>query len=180
MADRAPLAELPDRGRLAALLDRERATYAALHPRSHAAFAGAEHLFGRVPMPWMNKRAGAFPLYLDSAHGATVTDVDGITYADFALGDTGAMAGHSPAPTVAAVAWRFGELGGATAMMPTEDAEWVGAELTRRFGPTRWSFSLTATDANRWAIRIVRAATGRSKILVNAYCYHGTDRKSVV
>ncbi len=169
-----------DRARLAALLERERASYVALHPRSQAAFANAEHLFGRVPMPWMNRRAGAFPLYLDSAQGATVTDIDGITYADFALGDTAAMAGHSPAATVQAVSKRFGELGGATAMMPTEDAEWVGAELTRRFGPTRWSFALTATDANRWAIRVVRAVTGRSKILVNAYCYHGTVDESFI
>lgn len=169
-----------DRARLSALLERERASFIALHPRSRVAFANAEHLFGRVPMPWMNKRAGAFPLYLDRAHGATVTDIDGISYADFALGDTAAMAGHSPAATVQAVARRFDELGGATAMMPTEDAEWVGAELTRRFGPTRWSFALTATDANRWAIRLVRAATGRQKILVNAYCYHGTVDESFI
>lgn len=177
-----------DRTRLTRLLERERATYRELHPRSRAAFEAADHLFGRVPMPWMNKRAGAFPLYLDSAHGASVTDIDGITYADFALGDTGAMAGHSPSATVSAVARRFGELGGATAMMPTEDAEWVAAELTRRFGghlrgaavPARWSFSLTATDANRWAIRIVRAATGRRKILVNAYCYHGSVDESLI
>jgi glutamate-1-semialdehyde 2,1-aminomutase len=163
-----------DRARLAELLERERATYIETHPASNAAFNGAEHLFGRVPMPWMNKRVGAFPLYLASARGATVTDLDGITYADFCLGDTAAMAGHSPEPTVRAVTHRFGELGGATAMMPTEDAEWVGAELTRRFGATRWSFTLTATDANRWALRVVRAVTGRSKVLVNAYCYHGT------
>jgi glutamate-1-semialdehyde 2,1-aminomutase len=169
-----------DRTRLAALLERERATYLEAHAASRAAFAGAAHLFGRVPMPWMNKRAGAFPLYLASAQGATVTDIDGVSYADFCLGDTAAMAGHSPEPTVRAVAQRFGELGGATAMMPTEDAEWVGAELTRRFGAARWSFALTATDANRWALRVVRAATGRSKILVNAYCYHGTVDESFI
>ena len=83
-------------------------------------------------------------------------DLDGHDYVDFSLGDTAAMAGHSPEPVVRAVQRRFGELGGATAMLPTEDAEWVGAELTRRFGLPRWSFALTATDANRWAIRIVR------------------------
>ncbi|HVU93529.1 MAG TPA: transaminase [Jatrophihabitans sp.] len=169
-----------DRTRLTDLLARERDDYARLHPRSAAAFGRAEHLFGRVPMTWMLKLAGAFPLYLDAARGASVTDLDGITYADFALGDTGAMAGHSPAPVVEAVARRFGELGGASAMMPTEDGEWVGAELTRRFGATRWSFALSATDANRWAIRLVRALTGRPKILFHSYCYHGSVDESLI
>ncbi len=168
------------RDRLPQLMERERATFTERNPRSQAAFGRAEHLFGRVPMTWMNKRAGAFPLYLDSARGATVADIDGNTYADFALGDTTAMAGHSPQPVVEAVARRFGELGGASAMMPTEDAEWVGAELARRFGPTRWSFSLSATDANRWAIRLVRAITGRPKLLVNSYCYHGSVDETLV
>ncbi|MDQ2874227.1 MAG: transaminase [Actinomycetota bacterium] len=169
-----------DRNRLAGLLARERTGFIDLHPRSRQAFAAAEHLFGGVPMTWMNMRAGAFPLYLDTARGASVTDIDGISYADFSLGDTAAMAGHSPAATVDAVMRRFGELGGATAMMPTEDAEWVGGELTRRFGPSRWSLSLTATGANRWAIRIVRAVTGRPKILVNSYCYHGSVDESLI
>jgi glutamate-1-semialdehyde 2,1-aminomutase len=169
-----------DRNRLGSLLATERTAFADGHPRSRQAFAAAEHLFGGVPMTWMNMRAGAFPLYLGTARGASVTDIDGISYADFSLGDTAAMAGHSPAATVDAVTRRFGELGGATAMMPTEDAEWVGAELARRFGPARWSLSLTATDANRWAIRIVRAVTGRPKILVNSYCYHGSVDESLI
>ena len=169
-----------DRNRLKSLLAHERTRFTDLHPRSERAFAAAQHLLGGVPMTWMNMRAGAFPLYLDTAHGASITDIDGISYADFALGDTAAMAGHSPAATVDAVTRRFAELGGATAMMPTEDAEWAGAELTRRFGLSRWSLSLTATDANRWAIRIVRAVTGRPKILVNSYCYHGSVDESLI
>ena len=169
-----------DRTVLTRLLTRERDDYVRTHPRSAAAFARAEHLFGRVPMTWMLKLAGAFPLYLDAARGATVTDLDGREYADFALGDTGAMAGHSPAPVVEAVTRRFAELGGASAMMPTEDGEWVGAELSRRFGATRWSFALTATDANRWAIRLVRALTGRPKILFHSYCYHGSVDESLI
>jgi glutamate-1-semialdehyde 2,1-aminomutase len=164
-----------DRARLADLLRRERRTHRERNPRSAAAFAaGRRHLFGGVPMTWMNKTAGGFPLYLGEARGATVTDIDGHSYVDLSLGDTGAMAGHSPPATVAAVATRFGTLGGATAMMPTEDASWVGAELHRRFRVPLWSFSLTATDANRWAIRLARAVTGRPKILVNSHCYHGS------
>ncbi|MFJ9376451.1 transaminase [Streptomyces sp. NPDC101455] len=169
-----------DRTRLQDLLARESADAERLNPRSKAAYARAEHLFGRVPMTWMNKTAGAFPRYLDTARGARVTDIDGHEYVDFSLGDTGAMAGHSPAVVAEAVRRRFAEQGGATAMLPTEDAEWVGTELTRRFGLARWSFALTATDANRWAIRLARAVTGRSKILVNSYSYHGSVDESLI
>ncbi|MFF8404617.1 transaminase [Streptomyces sp. NPDC015684] len=169
-----------DRTRLHALLARESAEAERRNPRSREAYARADHLFGRVPMTWMNKTAGAFPRYLAGARGARVTDVDGHEYIDFCLGDTGAMAGHSPAPVTEAVHRRFAELGGATAMLPTEDAEWVGTELTRRFGLARWSFSLTATDANRWAIRLARAVTGRPKVLVNSYCYHGSVDESLI
>jgi glutamate-1-semialdehyde 2,1-aminomutase len=164
-----------NRDRLRQLLARERAAYAEAHPRSAEAYASAQpHLLGGVPMTWMNMAAGGFPLYLRRARGARVTDVDDREYTDFALGDTGAMAGHSPEPTVEAIVRRVQEEGGITAMMPTFDAAWVGAELARRFGPPQWSFTLTATDANRWAIRLARQVTGRSKILVNAYCYHGS------
>ena len=163
-----------DREHLAKLIERERATYAADHPTSKRLFGEAEHLFGRVPMTWMGMWSGGFPLYMAQAKGNRVTDVDGREYVDFALGDTGAMAGHSPAATVQAVRERIDTQGGITTMLPTADAEWVGAELTRRFGLPLWSFTLTATDANRWAIRLARLATGRSKILTFAYCYHGS------
>jgi glutamate-1-semialdehyde 2,1-aminomutase len=169
-----------DRGRLAALLERERKTYQARNPRSMAAYNAARNLFGRVPMTWMNKSAGGFPLYLSKAKGAHVEDIDGHDFVDFCLGDTGAMAGHSPDATVQAVQRRYAELGGATAMMPSEDAAWVGAELARRFGLPYWSFALTATDANRWAIRLARAVTDRPKILFHNYCYHGSVDESLI
>jgi len=163
------------RSNLVRLIERERAGYRAQHPRSAAAFEdSAPHLLGGVPMTWMRMWPGGFPLYLESASGARLTDIDGQSYVDFCLGDTGAMAGHSPAAVQQAVARRYGELGGATTMLPTEDAAWVAAELTRRFGAAYWSFTLTATDANRWAIRLARQLTGRQKILVFSYCYHGS------
>lgn len=169
-----------DRDRLATLLDEERRTFSASHRKSRGAYTGAGHLFGNVPMTWMNKKAGGFPIYLDRATGNRVVDIDGHEYVDFALGDTGAMAGHSPGPVVEAVQRRISTLGGITTMLPTVDAEWVGAELTRRFGMDRWSFALTATDANRWAIRLVRALTGRSKICFHSYCYHGSVDESLI
>ena len=169
-----------DRHRLAELHRRELRDFAARNPKSAAAYDNATHLFGKVPMTWMNKKAGGFPLYLDSARGNRVTDIDGHDYIDFALGDTGAMAGHSPEALVDAIGRRIYEQGGLTTMLPTEDAEWVGAELTSRFGMDVWSFSLTATDANRWAIRLVRALTDRPKILFHSYCYHGSVDESLI
>ncbi|GAA1389939.1 aspartate aminotransferase family protein [Catellatospora chokoriensis] len=159
---------------MTALVDRERETYRAGHPESRRVHERAEHLFGRVPMTWMSKWSGGFPLAYATAHGNKITDVDGRTYLDFALGDTGAMAGHSPRATVGAVHRRIAVDGGITTMLPTEDAEWVGAELTRRFGLPRWSFTLSATDANRWAARLARLVSGRPKLLVFSYCYHGS------
>ena len=169
-----------DRSRLSHLLERERAAFKDRNPRSFAAYNGARHLFGRVPMTWMNKAAGGFPLYAAKAHGARVEDIDGHVLIDFCLGDTGAMAGHSPKPMVDAVLEQIAGRGGVTTMMPTTDADWVATELARRFGLPFWSFSLTATDANRWAIRLARAITGRPKILFNSYCYHGTVDESLI
>ena len=124
-----------DRDRLSALIDRERAAYRASFPASRQAFAAAgPHLLGGVPMTWMRMWPGGFPLYCATAAGARLTDIDGHEFIDFCLGDTGAMAGHSPAAVQAAVSRRYGELGGATTMLPTQDAAWVAAELTRRFG----------------------------------------------
>jgi glutamate-1-semialdehyde 2,1-aminomutase len=125
-------------------------------------------------MTWMAKWVGGFPLYATAARGATIEDVDGHRYVDFSLGDTGAMAVHSPSATVAAVERRLRDDGGATLMLPTEDAAWVGEELGRRFGVPLWSFALTATDANRWALRLCRAITQRPYVLVFSYCYHGS------
>jgi glutamate-1-semialdehyde 2,1-aminomutase len=169
-----------DRQRLTELVDNERASYVALHPRSKALSDASINLLAGVPMTWMKKWAGGFPLGFQSAHGATITDLDGHELADFALGDTGAMAGHSPAPLMKALEQRVGENGGVTTMLPNEDAQWVAAELTRRFGVTRWSFTLSATDANRWMLRIARMVTERPKILVFSYSYHGTVDETFV
>ncbi|MEY4494075.1 MAG: hypothetical protein RL570_190 [Actinomycetota bacterium] len=169
-----------NREKLAILNEREQATFLSRNPKSRAAFEKADHLFGKVPMTWMNKKAGGFPIYLDRALGNRIWDIDGNEYIDFALGDTGAMAGHSAPALVEAITHQVKDLGGLTTMLPTEDAEWVAKNLTERFGMAKWSFSLTATDANRWAIRLVRAITGKPKILFNAYCYHGSVDEALI
>jgi glutamate-1-semialdehyde 2,1-aminomutase len=168
-----------DRARLRRLIDRERATFAERHPRSRELFAEtSKTLLGGVPMSWMTMWAGGFPLFFSEASGARVTDVDGHVFVDFCLGDTGAMAGHAPEPTARAVERQVRR--GTTVMLPDEDAAWVGRELVRRFGMDAWQFSLTATDANRWVLRMARALTGRPKILVFNYCYHGTVDETVI
>jgi glutamate-1-semialdehyde 2,1-aminomutase len=164
--------------RVTELTDRELDRFAASHPRSGELRDAAEEvLLAGVPMNWMTRWPGAFPVVFDTAEGARLTDVDGNTYVDFCLGDTGAMAGHSPAPTVAAAAARMAK--GITTMLPSEDAGPLGAEMTRRFGLTHWQFSLTATDANRFALRLCREITGRPKVLIFNHCYHGSVDETV-
>jgi glutamate-1-semialdehyde 2,1-aminomutase len=169
-----------DRQRLAELHAQEQALFLERNPKSKAAYDAADNLFGRVPMTWMNKKAGGFPLYFAKANGNRIWDIDGHEDIDFALGDTGAMAGHSHPKVVEAIINRVKTEGGMTTMLPTEDAQWVAKNLTERFGMAKWSFSLTATDANRWAIRLVRAITGKPKILFNAYCYHGSVDEALI
>jgi glutamate-1-semialdehyde 2,1-aminomutase len=165
------------RAALDALIQRELATFAARHPRSQALAARArEHMPGGVPMNWMVRWAGAFPVFVDSAQGARFRDVDGNEFVDFCLGDTGAMGGHAPPALVQALTRQLSR--GLTFMLPTEDALWVSAELTRRFGLPYWQMTLTATDANRFAIRLARHVSGRPKVLVFNWCYHGTVDES--
>ena len=162
-----------DRARLGSLLSAEEARFTEAHPRSAALAREADDsLLAGVPMPWMTRWPGAFPLFVDEARGARFTDVDGIEYVDLCLGDTGAMTGHALPQVAAAVAVRATH--GITTMLPSSDAAWVGEELRRRFGLARWQFAMTATDANRFVLRFARHLTGRPKVAVMDWCYHGT------
>ena len=162
-----------DRERLQQLLKHERDFFVRTHPKSHEMFQRAGgSLHAGVPMNWMSKWPGPFPVFVADAKGAHFTDLDGHDYVDLCLGDTGAMTGHSPEPAVAALIEQARH--GLTFMLPTENSIWVGEELKRRFGLPYWQFALTATDANRFSIRIAREITGKPKILVFNWCYHGT------
>jgi glutamate-1-semialdehyde 2,1-aminomutase len=162
-----------DRDRLAALIDDEQRRFVDLHPRSAAkGVEAAAHLLGGVPMPWMTRLPGSFPIFFESAAGARFVDADGIEYVDFCLGDTGAMAGHALAQVADALAAQARR--GITTMLPNDDAPWVAAELARRFGLPTWQIAMTATDANRFVLRFCRHLTGRPKVAVMNWCYHGT------
>ncbi|MFA5896663.1 MAG: aspartate aminotransferase family protein [Thermoplasmata archaeon] len=168
-----------DRGKLKALIEREKQRFVEEHPKSKDLFERAKKsMFGGVPMNWMIEWPGAFPLFAAQGKGATITDVDGHAYVDFCLGDTGAMFGHSPRETVQAATRQMRK--GITMMLPTEDSIWVGEELARRFGVPYWQIAMTATDANRFALRMAREATGRRKVLVFNGCYHGTVDEALV
>jgi glutamate-1-semialdehyde 2,1-aminomutase len=166
-----------DRRRLERALAAEDAAFAEAHPRSRALFERAKaHLHDGVPMSWMIRWPGPFPLFVDRARGARFTDADGLEYVDLCLGDTGAMTGHAPPAAVAAIRAQLDR--GLTFMLPTEDAIAVSAELARRFSLPLWQLATTATDANRSALRIARELTGRPRVLVFNWCYHGTVDES--
>ena len=163
----------PDRAKLAKLFADEVELFVSKHPNSEALHLKASGpLMAGVPMSWMAKWPGPHPIFVKSAKGSRFTDVDGIEYVDFCLGDTGAMVGHSPEPSVKAITEQLNK--GITFMLPTEDAAIAAKTLADRFGVQKWQFTLTATDANRHILRYARHVTGKSKVVVHDYCYHGT------
>jgi len=167
----------PDR--LAGVAAREAARYARGRPRTAAALQAAQgHYLNDVPMHWMTDWPMPFPMVVAKAAGARLTDIDGFELDDFCLGDTGAMFGHSPEPLARAI--RRQAERGLTTMLPGREALAAGPLLTERFGAFRWQIATTATDANRFALRVARAVTGRPKVLVFNGCYHGTVDDTMV
>jgi glutamate-1-semialdehyde 2,1-aminomutase len=162
-----------DRTRIASLRAQEDERFVATHPRSaDLAEQARGPLLAGVPMPWMTRWPGRFPVFFESASGARLVDVDGVEYVDLCLGDTGAMTGHALPQVTAAIAEQAGR--GITTMLPSPDAVWVGEELARRFGLPSWQLAMSATDANRFVLRFARYLTGRPRIAVMDWCYHGT------
>lgn len=162
-----------DWARAQSFLAREQSLFVKHHPRSAALAAQADaHLLFGVPLHWMRDWGTPFPLHVAQASGAHLVDEDGHTLADFCLGDTGAMFGHSPQPVQVALQQQATR--GFTTMLSTEDASMVAKALSERFRLPYWQFALSATDANRYIVRWIRAATGHKKLLVFNGCYHGT------
>ena len=175
----APLVAGVRADRLQALREREAARYAAARPKTRAAMdAGHGAWLDGVPMHWMKDWPMPFPMLVQKAKGARLTDLEGHRIDDFCLGDTGSMFGHSPDPVAKAIRKQAGR--GLTYMLPSKAALRAGALLTERFGDFRWQIATTATDANRFALRVARAVTGRPKVLVFNGCYHGTVDETMV
>ncbi len=166
--------------RVRSLLEEETARFVEERPRSRALFEEArKSLVGGVPMSWMRIWTGGFPVFVESAEGVHVTDVDGHRYLDLCLGDTGGLCGHAHPQIVEAIAAQMRNRG-TTTMLPTEDSIWVGQELQRRFGLPFWQVLMTATDANRMALKIARAFTGRQLVLAFNGTYHGSVDETLV
>ena len=164
---------------LRALRRTEHERFIDSHPQSMALARAAEqhYLFG-VPLHWMRDWPSPATLFVAQAQGATLTCADGVRYADFCLGDTGAMFGHSPAPLAQAIAEQAAR--GLTCMLPATNAATVGALLSNTFGLPMWQMALSASDANRFVLRWARAITGRAQLLVFDGCYHGAVDDTLV
>ena len=165
--------------RIAELMKSEVERFIDQHPESQAV-ANQSHssLLAGVPMPWMKRWAGPFPVVADRAEGGRIFDIDGNKYVDFCLGDTGSMTGHANAPISQAISLQAQR--GFTTMLPSSDISWVANHLAERFRMSKWQFCLSATDANRFSLRIARALSGKPKIVVNDWCYHGTVDETLV
>jgi glutamate-1-semialdehyde 2,1-aminomutase len=162
-----------DLDRLQHLMARERDTFAQAHPRSAALFERGRkaYLYG-APLHWMQLWPGAHPIYMREGRGAHLWDVDDHCYVDLCLGDSGSMFGHSHPKIAAAIATQAHR--GISAMLPSEDGVWAAEALQRRFALPYWQLATSATDANRFVIRLSRMITGRDKVLVFNGNYHGS------
>jgi glutamate-1-semialdehyde 2,1-aminomutase len=160
-----------DRSKLADFVMRERSAFASVRPVSVARANPNNGFFGGVPQHWMLDWVTPFPLVIEKAHGTTITDADGHALTDLCLGDTGAMFGHSPLPVAQALIERASN--GLTTMLPSNEVDAVGGLLKAHFKLPYWQVTLSASDANRFALRVARAVTGRTKVLVFDGCYHG-------
>lgn len=172
----------PNPIRVAELMVAEQARYAATHVRCGELYAqGKSNWLYGAPSHWMRRWIGGWPIYIRDEvrpYGVRFGDVDGNDYVDFCLGDTGGMCGHGHPAVVAAMAHQARI--GTSLMLPTGDAEWVGEELTRRFGLPYWTLTTSASDANRACIRLARMVTERPRVLVFSGAYHGSVEEAHV
>lgn len=157
---------------MAELKEREDSAFVAMRPRSQELWAsGQVAMPNGVPMSWLRTSYDHPPLFIESAAGSHLRDVDGHEYADFNIADMSMFTGYGPAPVVEAVSRQIAR--GSHYLLPTEDSIWVAGELARRYGLPMWQFTLAATSANTEVIRIARASTGREKVLFFDGKYHG-------
>lgn len=164
---------------LRAIQHTERERFIISRPQSMAlAHAAQQHYLFGVPLHWMRDWPSPATLFVAQAQGATLTCADGLRYADFCLGDTGAMFGHSPAPLAKAISEQATR--GLTCMLPSTNAATVGQLLSDTFGLPMWQMALSASDANRFVLRWARAITGRPQLLVFDGCYHGAVDDTLV
>jgi glutamate-1-semialdehyde 2,1-aminomutase len=118
------------------------------------------------------KAVGGTPLFIRSASGSRITDVDGRAYIDYVMSWGPLIHGHAPGGLVkalAAAARRGTSYGAPTAL------EVELAELVRRAMPSLElvRFVSSGTEATMSAVRVARAHSRREKIIKFEGCYHG-------
>ena len=145
-----------------------------IRPNSEAAFARAKAVIpGGVNSPVRAFRSvGGSPVFISSAHGCSLVDLDGHAYIDYVMSWGPLILGHAHPTVIAAIvaAAEFGTSYGA----PTE-AETEMAELVIAMVPSveKVRFCSSGTEATMSALRLARGFTGRAKVVKFAGCYHG-------
>lgn len=162
-----------NREQLSVLLEREQKLYIDGHRQSRQQKNGrSEVLLYNAPMNWMQQWPLAFPLTVEYGKKHKIIDVDGNEYIDFCLGYSASFPGHGSRKVAKALNDTM--IRGMVYTMPSGMDSEIGSLLKDRFGQNYWGFALSATDANRFIIKLSREITDRKKILVFNGCYHGT------
>jgi len=154
---------------LDSLIEAETETFLARQPQSRVYSERARHLAGGATSNWQIAEPQA--VWISHGLGPKLYDVDGFEYSDFHGGYGVSLAGHGHPAIVEAVQRRVGR--GTHFAQPTEDAIAVADNLAERFGQPLWRFGNSGTEATMDAVHLMRAATGRDRILKVEGCYHG-------
>ena len=134
---------------------------------------------GGVNSPVRACRAvGTYPRFLSEGRGSHVTDVDGNEYIDLICSWGPLILGHCHQAVEEAVleAVRHGLSFGA----PTEIEVKMAELVTKMTGTEMVRMVNSGTEAVMSALRLARGATGRSKIIKFAGCYHGHSDSMLV
>jgi glutamate-1-semialdehyde 2,1-aminomutase len=155
---------------LDSLIAEETRIFLARQPRGREVIERASRsLAGGATSNWQIAEPQA--VWLSHGVGSKVYDVDGTEYSDFHGGYGACLVGHAHPAIVAAVSERVTR--GTHFAQPTEDAIVAAENLAERFGLPLWRFANSGTEATMDAIHLMRAATGRDRIIKVEGCYHG-------
>ena len=169
------MATRPDAGGrnldLESAVDEVTARYAAANPGSRAQYERA-----RESMPGGNTRTGMFyppfPLAIEKAAGATLTDVDGHTYTDFVGDFSAGLYGHSH-PVIREAVQATLDSGMAYGSTSPYEARLAALVCARFPSIEQVRFTTSGTEGNMLALVTARAVTGKDSIMVFEGAYHG-------
>jgi glutamate-1-semialdehyde 2,1-aminomutase len=151
---------------------RDDSTGVSAYPRSAELFVEARRVIAGGVTSAIRAGAQPHPLYIERGSGASIWDADGNRYVDYALGYGPLILGHAPALVREAIGRQL-ELGttfGSQSRLEIEVAQLI---LDLVPGAEQVIFSTTGTEAVASAMRVARAATGRSLVLRFEGHYHG-------